>query len=469
MQNPDALVKFAVHEIITKINSGSTPQEAAEKVASELQLNHHFIKRAAEAMNVALHHNHFKKHPEKRAEDFATIDAQKVVESMYTGPEKTASEFRSELFSSFQSPEVSPKFARYLEAGPHRAMFEKLANETAVTKHSMSERGVYEKSANYIRDLKKTAENKKAEAIEAEYQITKGFCDILKKFAYDALYRSSWDEFESQVFSKHGEDASEYLDLLYKAANISEPRGKHDKNYTMFNQCKEAELFDRFFSNVEAARVVKQASAEADEALKSADDYIKEAFAIRGCELLNIEKAAVDGTLLEQLERSLTAERQKIASLPEEDPVMNAIKTKKAEQLNKEAELAKAAIDYLDTAASAIGGDLTSNKGQPSLSAMTNKPEHNRERAFLLQELATTDPILSKMPTHKVVNAYEQLLRIAPEISSEKELTRAYLRHAATTQAVDPHQGQQLIEANTKLLKQHQLQQGQRPMSDDKV
>jgi arsenate reductase-like glutaredoxin family protein len=94
----------------------------------------------------------------------------KIAENIFGHKEKTASEFRSELFSSFQSEEVAPKFARYLEEGPHKEAYTKIINEKANTKFERSERGVYEKSANYVRDLRKQAEDKLAAAIEHEYQ-----------------------------------------------------------------------------------------------------------------------------------------------------------------------------------------------------------------------------------------------------------------------------------------------------------
>ena len=72
----------------------------------------------------------------------------------------------------------------------------------------------------------------------------------------------------------------------------------------------------------------------------------------------------------------------------------------------------------------------------PAKQTKQDNKQDNRDRAFLLQELATTDPILSKMPTSNVVNAYEQMLRIAPELSKEKEITRAFLRQAGATQAI---------------------------------
>ena len=465
MSNPDALVKFAVHEIVTNINNGLEPQAAAIKVAKELDLNHNFIKRSAEAVNVALHHNHFKKHPEAKADDFPLIDAAKVAEEIYNKNEKTASEYRSELFSSFQTPETTPKFSRYLEEGPHKEAYAKLASVTVKAKNDVSEAGVYEKSANYIRDLKKTAETNEAAYLESQYQTNSSFCNILTKLAKAEGYRTDWHEFESQVFSKHGEVAVPYLDLLYKAAATKEERGKHDKNYTMFTQCKEAEMFEQFLAKVDAMKMAKEASDTSTETLKFEQDYIKEAFVKRGCELLNIEKVADDHTLLERLEASLKREGEKNAQISEEDPVVAAMKTKKAAAIEKSASHVKAAIDYVDTAVDQAKGQLSSD---PKLTATTNSPDDNRERAFMLQELATTDPILSKMPTHNVVNSYQQLLRIAPEISKEKELTRAFLRQAGASQAIDPFQGQQLIQADNSLLKNRQLEKGIKPSFDDK-
>jgi hypothetical protein len=77
----------------------------------------------------------------------------------------------------------------------------------------------------------------------------------------------------------------------------------------------------------------------------------------------------------------------------------------------------------------------------------------------MLQELVATDPVLSKVSAKKVTDACQQLLCIAPEILKERELTRAFLRQAIAFHVIDPFQDQQLIHANTQLVKQHQLQQ----------
>ncbi len=86
----------------------------------------------------------------------------------------------------------------------------------------------------------------------------------------------------------------------------------------------------------------------------------------------------------------------------------------------------------------------------------TNTPDANLERALLLQELVSTDPIISKFPTHHVIDDYQQMLRIAPELSSEREVVRAFLRQAGATAQIDKSQADALIAANVQLFKLHQ-------------
>ena len=453
METPDALVKHAVHEIVQGINAGLSPQAATTKVAKELELNPNFIKRSCEAINVALHHSHFKNHPNEKAADFDTVDAQQVIDGIYSTQEKTASEFRSELFSSFQIPETAPKFSRYLEEGPYKEAFAKLVTAPDEGKTPMSEKGVYLKAANYIKDLEKKAYETEGAALGKQADVDQSFCNILRKFAHAIETRSSWDTFETAVFSKYGESSVPYLDLLYKTSNLKEERGKHDSNIKLSAHCEEVALFDRFIDNVLEHKLAKAASEDAAHNLKFEQDYLKEAYHLRGCEL---NKAAFsDDSLLEKVEKSIKSERKKIAEVNQEDPVMLYIAEKKAGVELEFDGRVKSAIDLVDM----VKGPVN-DVAKPSLTANTNTPDANRERALMLQELVSTDPIISKFPTHHVVDAYQQMLRIAPELSSEREITRAFLRQAGATQAIDPFQAEQLIKANTSLFKQHQMQQG---------
>ena len=467
MYTPDELVKVAVQEIVASINTGVSPQESTTKVAKELSLNHNFIKRAAEAINVALHHHHFKSNPDAKADEFPTVDAQKVAEDIYGKKEKTAGVYESERFSAFQYPETSPKFARYLEDGPHKQAYEQICGTTDILKFATSEKGVYEKSSKYISRLKKAAFEKEAASMDAQFQVDKSFCDILRKFAQDNFTRSSWDTFETAVFSKYGSDSTGYLDLLYNASKLTEERGKQDANIKLASTCPELALYDKFVGSI---NTYKQAQAESDDAVYNLNfeaGYLKEAFVTRGCELDKVAEFEDKSSLLEKVEKSLQSERIKVAEVKSEDPVIAAIAEKKASVLEDFDGRIKSAIDLIDMAGGAAGDAYTGNS-KPSLSASSNTPDGNRERAFLLQELVSTDPVISKFPTHQTVDAYQQMLRIAPELSREKEITRAFLRQAGASQAIAPFEAEQLIKANTQLFKQHQLQQGVNPTPDAK-
>ena len=81
----------------------------------------------------------------------------------------------------------------------------------------------------------------------------------------------------------------------------------------------------------------------------------------------------------------------------------------------------------------------------------------NMERQLLLQELIMTDPILSRANPQKVGKAYEQILRLSPQVSKEKEVVRAMLRQSVASQAVAPHDADQWTKLDTDILKRRMV------------
>ena len=64
-----------------------------------------------------------------------------------------------------------------------------------------------------------------------------------------------------------------------------------------------------------------------------------------------------------------------------------------------------------------------------------------------------TDPILSKVNPAKVARAFEQILRLSPEISKEKEVVRAELRAMVSTQALSKYDAELLTKLDSGMLK----------------
>jgi endonuclease III len=78
----------------------------------------------------------------------------------------------------------------------------------------------------------------------------------------------------------------------------------------------------------------------------------------------------------------------------------------------------------------------------------------------MLQELIMTDPILSKQPPQKVVNAYQQFIRLAPQLSKEKEVVGSSLREMLMGQGLHTSDANQLVETNTNVMRQDQMLHG---------
>ena len=77
----------------------------------------------------------------------------------------------------------------------------------------------------------------------------------------------------------------------------------------------------------------------------------------------------------------------------------------------------------------------------------------NMERRLLLQELMLTDPILSKINPAKVARAFEQILRLSPEISKQKEVVRAELRAMVASQALSKYDAEMMTQLDVGMLK----------------
>ena len=96
---------------------------------------------------------------------------------------------------------------------------------------------------------------------------------------------------------------------------------------------------------------------------------------------------------------------------------------------------------------------------QPPRFQKPNLTLDNMERKLLLQELMMTDPILSRANPAKVARAFEQILRLSPEISKEKEVVRAELRAMVSTQALSKYDADLMSKLDTTMLKRRVLTQ----------
>ena len=463
MEEPNIIIKTALTDAVQQVNSGMSPTAALKKVANDLDLNPNYIQRTGEALNVALHYKHFKSASDRSAE-FEIADIPTVIKEVFTETEKTAAAYSAEHFSVGAYSDNVFNYNRMLSNPLYkRAFLEIMVSEGNDAANPITLPTAYQKSANYVDKLTKQAEELEVAKVAAEIALNEKFSSLSDSFRRDAGYRTSFEEFESQVFAKHGEEAVPYLDLLHKLACPSEERGVHDTGYMMFEQCKEAALFDELMSAGENFVSSEKQASEAQENLAFETSYLKE------CRMFMGKTAST------QPAKSTKPATEKEAASDEQeeytDPVLIEMQKKAADSsyvvggnYDTDPVVAQTMEKEAFGGSRSLLGELLREpmteafhsgfkKKQAPFGASTNLTLDNMERKLLLQELMHTDPILSKVSPVKVVRAFEQILRLSPEISKEKEVVRANLRAMVSTQALSTFEADQLTKLDVGMLK----------------
>lgn len=468
MEEPNILIKTALNDAVRHVNSGMIPTDALQKVATDLDLNPNYIQRVGEALNVALHYKHFKT-AEDRSAEFEIADIPQVVQGSLSSNEKTAAEYASEHFSVSEANDVVFNYNRMLNNPMYKQAFLEIANADATDLESRTTLNtLLEKSAKYVQKLEKIAEQAEVDKTAAELDLNDKFSSMIQEFRKDASYRTSFEEFESQVYSKHGESAVPYLDLIHKTAKLREERGVHDSGYIMFEPCKEAQMFDGIVEAMQTFVESEKIAEEAKENLAYETVFQKEAHTTLGKQAKEEFEKVEDK--VEKSEDSSEAATEEV----EKDPVLEQIKKKAAdaeyvigeaysedpvlkEALEKEARFGENFSSFADSFIKGVKDDLLGGlMGHPGGAKGSGGPNlgmDNMQRKLLLQELLLTDPILSKVNPAKVAKAYEQLLRLSPEISKEKEVVRAELRAMVASQALSKYDADLMTKLDVDMLK----------------
>lgn len=433
---PLKLIKYALDTSIALINQGSQPTSALEKTARELDLNPNYIQRVGEALNVALHYNHFNKSAAaNRADDFAVADIPTVTKTIFGEKEKTAAQKHSEWFGK-QAEEID-----YNKVLTHKG-FKKQAEEIKNTdadfdSFDITFKGQYKKAADYISRLEKELDEIRTEKSANDTYLEAVFNATVNHFKKTAASRMAFHDFETKTFADHGERSKEYVDLIYKSAGLTEDRGIHDTGAINFEKSRELDLFDSLLKSASRSIELRDKLAEAEGYVA----YNKAVFKHAGMKLhpdaLKFEKEAAS-TLADIFEMML-----------EKDAFAGGIK----ESL---------IMDLYDQLS-----DAAYDRDKPSV-AFKNTKMDNLNKVTMVQELMMTDPILRHQPPQKVLQAYQTMLRMSPHLAADKEVARALLRQLTATQSIAPTEANQWIEANTNLMKQQQMLQGVNPNKKDR-
>lgn len=418
---PLKLVKYALDSSISLVNKGEDPTVALEKVSRNLDLNRNYIQRTGELLNVALHYDHFRKHASERASEFPVADIVKVSSAIFGQVPETENEKKA---SWFVTAEEDIDFESYLA----RPSFKKTAAQISRTaekndSYDTSLRGQWEKAANYLDRLDKEIDELRTEKAANEIQLEALFNSLVAEFKKHGAARESFDDFETSAYTRFGSRAVPYINLVYKAAELDEPRGLHDDKAISYSDLPSV---DKLASILSLSSAIREKKAE-----------------------------------LQEAESFVTAQRtqMKLAAARLHHGVVSEDTVEGCEKLASELDT------FLEKNAGPIAKSLIEslvseyrNAGQGGKSPVfKNTESDNNERARLLQDLIMTDPILAHQDPRKIISAYQQILRLSPQLAKEKEVVRSMLRQLTATQSLHPTEAGQLVEANTNMLRQHGL------------
>lgn len=451
MKSPEKILKQAVERITSAINKENLPpQKAVTKIAEEMNLNSNLIKRASEVINVALTYNHFKNNPDSKDADFPIVDAAKIAAELY-GPELPHKKVA--VFSGVDIDEEVPDFNKFSTRANIKAAYVQLKKESlAPTENVKSLRGRWDDLSTSRLDFEQELLNAKVAQHDAQDKMYGSLMSLVNQFKKDASYRTSFEEFESQAYALHRERAIPYLDFIHKTAELKEKRGVHDPKYRLFDECPEVLTFNKF---LKAASAWNSTSAAVHEKKAQMEEFLQGVESLRKQlgDNLNATEAPVEKKA-EQIEE----EEAKFV-----DPVMERVKLKTsfAEAWEKTSSVLDGTIGgFLGGLTSEAKNNIANISRSPSPALPSFTPKDNLERKLMLQELIVTDPILSGHDPKKVIDAYQQFIRIAPELSKEKEIVRAELRARTSSQAMGVFDAKQLIDTNTDFMKQKLIQEG---------
>lgn len=417
MDKAQKLVKSAVEATIKEIARGKNPTDALSKVAADMRLNPNFIQRTGEAVNVALHLDHFKT-AGSRADDFPIVDIPKVTTRQMGAKDKTINEKKAAWF-----PQVTdnPDF--------NKALFDRQQIKTASThfspkaeqEHTPSMAYVTEKLYNKVAQLEKEYDAALTEKVGNEIYIEGMFNNLVTYFQKEAASRESFDEFETAVYSMYGTGVKPYVDLIHSTSKTAEERGIHDQFKFAAEGIKYPSC-ERFFSFMSAVK-------------RQGDLSNKVAFCHATVELA---KSGIKAAYTQAIS-------------PDEASDCNKLAEDLSEMFDKQASpISKSIADKLLE-------DYKNASKSKATPVFSNSSMDNRNRALMLQELIMTDPILAHQDPKRIAEAYQQILRLAPQVAKEKEVVRSLLRQMIATQSLAPVEANQLIETNTNLLRQFEL------------
>ena len=408
-------------------NSGLGMNESVVKAAEDFNLNSDQVDRLVETMNTARTIAHYEKNAEDRTGSFEIADKDEVRRLIYSDKsEKTASSepFAFHDYSSYDMPERD--YRRKPVGGD---LFEKAAAENAVddSVKALSERQTVDelvKKASQLSEMARTID-------DSVGMLQDGVETMLSKLA-SSLSRGYDPDVRYATFSVCSRDCPTVAKAVARRMPqyILKGAAYHEEAFRDMNVVDDTDVA----SELAMAREAEELVAKVAECKAKADDIRKSEAVARD----RIRKIA-----------AATPWGEKPGGDDEEKKKKDKPKSKGSGGLNgspMDSAYVKSVYGYLS-------GDGIGNKEldeiffpEPKVESGIQDYVDNVRRSAILDELASTDPILSEADPKDIVSAYKTLVQASPKMSLNKEIVRAVLRQSVNSVAVSPFDAKQWLD-----------------------
>jgi hypothetical protein len=397
----------ALERAVKMANTGTHPNEAIAKVASEERFTQPIVQRMVEAFNISKTLAFMKvASGAKRAESFPLADAAGILGRMYTTPEpavqsKLAS-FVPDTYGRSETTNFNKPNALTIPI-PASLKTEKVAaypaDPNVAAGKEISQRRAFEKKAH---DTKSEYQSRVLDLMGAAQSIG---------YEFRKVGHVPFAEIERHIWAEHGQVGKSAMDLIYGTGNLREKRAEAPPDHQVLfdSRCEPYKSIEALIKLAFDIQDLASQALEAEEAVASFKSGAQVAAGERQGEAAKTEKLA--GTLG-------TMGLLGMVGLSAPDP---------------ESTRRKAMQEVIDPI------------HESRLAAAKTKA--------MLNDLASNDPILSGYEPHALATAYNQIAEFAPSVAQQPAVMRGMLRRMMQQEGVlEPHEAEQLgsIEKNLR-------------------
>lgn len=451
----------ALHTAVSNFNECGDPTKSVVKAAVAADFNTDQTSRLVEMFNTARTLYHFKKASD-RTESFELADPARVLSSMFeTTPEvKQAAAYHLDDTSAYSTPERS-----YIDAPAPTIKSAEAPNACeGMTLEVTTSTILSEVQA--TRDIAKTAAD--------EADIAGHSAGMYLGKVANTLVRGMYDpdgEKYARLYAGYGEQEA-FAPVLAKLAEFVAEKDKPDagtmRKFASQRVIDDSDLREQVSLLSEARRWM-----EVEAELKAASIVLeKEAADLHRALLVAVNLEPQEKTAEETLTGFFTcdfvkrATRTSTSTWDTVDPITGRKVEHKDIQDGKPPEpvppgMGEGIRGYVKDRVSQLGGGPSALDAYVERAFSGPKERENKalserlknvQRGIMLQDLMTTDPVLSDADPGAVAQAYETMLQLSPHTASNKEVVRAWLRQSVHSVATSPYDAEQLTKLEKNIV-----------------